>query len=374
MNVDSRVLVPRACLLAMTILFQILLPLQAGAQATYSVSTLAPQDVVVPPIVLGDADLHAALVELARSPSIAEARRRLGISTQEMTRLIGLAEVEGLGRQTSQGWQPLALALDAAGVDSLRSVCSDLARTIRDTVSARWAELDSLVGTLPVAGVLPLTQTGYILVGDYLLGRFQANSFWRAGLAPTARPYAFRVYRTAPDMAPPGHLEDPPAADGWRSVRFAPTAEPFGFASIEDPEAGETADMAAEVRRAYRLWYLLGSEPGPLMRRMLQRLEAVDTAGRLRVPLISAGDLDGMRMIADRLGESLWPQFEGLLPRIGIMAAHLGYADPALLGETALWGWEMAVGMAMDELVERGVLLPPIGGRGQALVVPARGR
>jgi hypothetical protein len=52
------------------------------------------------------------------------------------------------------------------------------------------------------------------------------------------------------------------------------------------------------------------------------------------------------------------------------MAADLGYEDPAMLGEIALWTWERAAQLAIWDLVEEGLLLPPSNSRGQALLVP----
>jgi hypothetical protein len=370
----------------------VLMPVWAGAQpagrqvppavSTYSVSTLAPARVTVPPIILADADLHALLVELASGIGIEEAGRRLGLSGERLTQLIGLAEVSMLGRQRPGGlWQPLAPALDESGVARMASLADSLGEAIADSVAAHWPRLVEEVAHLPVAGRLPLEQSGFVLIGGYLLGRYQAEWFWQAGLAPADRPYAFRVYRMPAGTGPAGNLGDPAGADGWGLTRYARTAEPFGFALLADPEhpffstlldsvgAEEAGQVANELRLAYRTWYLLGIAPDGLTRRLLTRLEGVDEQGRLRVPLVTPSDEEGMRSLAGLLGEALWPRLRRHLPQIGELAIALGYGEPERLGEIALWTWEMAVDRAMSRLIEQGLILEPVAGRGQALVV-----
>jgi hypothetical protein len=237
------------------------------------------------------------------------------------------------------------------------------------------------VSQLKVAGRLPLNQTGFILIGDYLLGLFQAEAFWQAGLAPSNRKYAFRVYRMNPADAPAGHVVTFSGHKEWQIVRYSPSGEPFGFAALLDPESplnlallgesdpGAASGLTGELIDAYRLWYLMDAPPDPPTRRLLNRLEAIDNAGRLRVPLITVDDLEKMRSIAWWLGEELWNHLQTLLPKISSTAVELGYDDPEMLGEVALATWEMAVHEAVWDLVNRGFLLPPIERRGQALVV-----
>ncbi|MFO7768623.1 MAG: hypothetical protein R6W82_06685 [bacterium] len=349
----------------------------------YAVSALSPPEVTVPPILLQDGRIHALMVELASGSSMEEAGHRLGLDAEDRTRLAGLLEVEGLGRMEGGEWRPLALALDAAGADSLREHAGSLARAIAETLDSRWSEVDSLVGGLPVAGRLPLEQTGFVLLGDYLLGRMQAGLFWEAGLAPRGRPFAYRVYRLPPDRAPAGHSEGPPGPHGIRIVRFAPTPEPFGLDLLGDPEApitraliagpGGGERLRAEVLEAYRVWYLFGTPPGAAARRLLVRSEAVDAEGRLRVPLITASDIEAMQSAAGRLADALWPPFQEQLGATAELAGRLGYGDPQLLGEVALWTWEMAANLAVHELIERGRILPPPSGRGQAVLIPLAG-
>jgi hypothetical protein len=88
--------------------------------------------------------------------------------------------------------------------------------------------------------------------------------------------------------------------------------------------------------------------------------------------MISLDDVAPMRAIADRIGALLWPQLQTALPDIAVMAGELGYDDPEMLGEVALWTWERAAQLAVRKLVERGMLLPPISNRGQALLLPIR--
>lgn len=348
----------------------------------YSVATLAPLDVTVPPIILENGALHAMLVDLAAGSSRDEVQRRLGVSSDELEALYRLIEMEGLGRQVAGGgWKPLALALEQDGVEKLAEVASLLAMVIADTLQAHWTALDSTVSGLAVAGRLPLNQTGFILIGDYLLGLLQAEAFWQAGLAPSDRRYAFRVYRMNPADAPAGHVVSYTGYRGWQVVRYSPTGEIFGFAALLNPEStmsramlGETdtetaARMTGELIDAYRLWYLMDALPDPPTRRILQRLEAVDVEGRLRIPIITQDDLVKMRSIAWWLGEALWEHLRALLPEIGKVAVELGYGDPEMLGEVALATWEMAVHVAVWDMVGRGLLLPPIEHRAQALAV-----
>jgi len=348
----------------------------------YAVSALSPPEVMVPPILLQDPDLHALMVELASGASLEEAGRRLDLDREGRTRLLGLIEVEALGRMSAEGWQPLALALDAPSADSLRSRALPLAQDLADTLDAHWAEVDSMVAALPVAGRVPLQQTGFILLGDFLLGRMQAGMFWQAGLAPRDRPFAFRVYRVPVEKAPSGHTLGAAGPGGFRVARYAPTPAAFGLALLEDPEApitrvlapgeGEREHLRAEVLEAYRVWYLFGTPPGGPARRLLVRLEAVDGEGRLRVPLITPADIEAMQSAAGTLADRLWPLFQDRLAGIAEMAETLGYGEPGLLGEVALWTWEMAANLAVHELVDRGRVLPPLSGRGQAIIVPAK--
>ena len=357
----------------------------AGAQSppdslVYAVSTLAPPDVTVPPILLEDARLHALLVELTSGRSLEEAGERLDLAPQERGRLLGLIEMEGLGRLGPEGWQPRVLALDREGAATLRQHAALLASVISDSLDARWDEVDSLAASFPVAGRLPRGQTGFVLLGDYLLGRMQAGLFWLAGLAPRDRAFAFRVYRLPPGEAPSGHSAALGGEGGFRIARYAPTTAPYGLALLQVPDAPITralADDAAERERlradvleAYRTWYLLGTPPGASARRLLVRMEAVDEEGRLRVPLIASGDLEAMERAAGRLADLLWPAFQDRLGATAELADQLGYGEPGLLGEVALWTWEMAANLAVRDLVERGRILPPPSGRGQAILVP----
>jgi hypothetical protein len=358
----------------------------AGASDTtrYAVATLAPARVTVPPIVLQEGQLHAMLVELATGADRATIGRRLGLDRDDLDRLFALVEVEGLGRQTEGGgWKPLALALDAEGADRLTQRATALAIGLADTLAAHWTLLDSLVATLPVAGRLPLSQTGFVLLGGYILGLYQADAFWQAGLAPAHRAYAIRVYRLPAEDAPAGHLVDDFGFGGWQLDRFGSTIQPYGLLLLRDSSnpltrallggnAGDEERLAGELFDAYRTWYVLDRAPDRPTRRLLQRFEAVDDAGRLRIPMISRDDVAPMRAIADRIGALLWPQLQAALPDIAEMAGELGYEDPEMLGEVALWTWERAAQLAVQKLVEQGMLLPPISGRGQALLLPVR--
>ena len=348
----------------------------------YSVATLAPIDVEVPQIILENGALHAVLVDLAAGANRRQIENRLGLNSEEVEVLYRLIESEGLGRQEAGGrWKSLALALPQEGVERLALVASPLALVMADMLEAHWTALDSTISLLKVAGRLPLNQTGFILVGDYLLGLFQAEAFWQAGLAPTNRKYAFRVYRLNPSDAPAGHVATSSGHNDWQIVRYSPSGEPFGFAALLDPESSlsmallggpdpEAASaITGELIDAYRLWYLMDAPPDPPTRRLLNRLEAVDDAGRLRIPLITVDDLEKMRSIAWWLGEELWSHLQELLPAISDMAVELGYGDPDMLGEVVLATWEMAVHEAVWDLVDRGLLLPPIERRSQALVV-----
>jgi hypothetical protein len=355
----------------------------AGQVDSYAVATIAPVGVTVPPIVLEESILHALLVELATGADRSAIGQRLGVNAAELDRLYELVEMEGLGRPTPEGgWRSMALALDAEGAARLTSTADSLSSAIADTLAARWSVLDSLVARLPVTGRLPLDQTGFVLLGGYLLGLFQADSFWQAGLAPADRPYAFRVYRLDPDESPAGHRIDDLGRSGWRLNRFTPSVEPYGFqllsdlsdpviAGLVDPrDRGAGERFTIEMAEAYRLWYLMDVPPDPPTVRLLTYLEAVDEEGRLRVPLISEDDLEPMKAIARQIGFALWPVLQEALPSIASMAADLGYEDPAMLGEIALWTWERAAQLAIWDLVEEGLLLPPSNSRGQALLVP----
>jgi hypothetical protein len=376
-------------LLAFTTIAVWVIPARAqvvGASDTtrYAVATLAPARVTVPPIVLQEGRLHAMLVELATGADRATIGQRLGIDRDELDRLYALVEVEGLGRQAEGGgWTPLALALDTDGAERLTQLAADLAVGLTDTLAAHWTLLDTLVTALPVAGRLPLAQTGFVLVGGYILGLYQADAFWQAGLAPAHRPYAFRVYRMPAEDAPAGHLVSEFGFGGWRLDRFGAATRPFGLLLLRDSsdpltrsllgaDTGDEDRLAGELFDAYRTWYVLDRAPDPPTRRLLQRLEAVDKAGRLRIPMISLDDVAAMRAIADRIGALLWPQLQAALPDIAVMAGELGYDDPEMLGEVALWTWERAAQLAVRKLVERGMLLPPISNRGQALLLPIR--
>ena len=351
----------------------------------YSVATLAPMDVTVPPIVLENGSLHAMLVDLAAGSSRSEVSTRLGIAGEELEALYRLIEMEGLGMQEAGGgWKPLALALEYDSVDRLAVTAAPLAIVIADMLEENWAALDSTVSRLPVTGRLPLSQSGHILIGDYLLGLFQAEAFWEAGLAPPFRKYSFRVYRMNPGDAPSGHVVTYTGHRGWRIVRYSPSGEVFGLAALTDPgspisrallggaEPDTAARVAGEIIDAYRLWYLMDTPPDPPTRRILRRLEAADGQGRLRIPIITQDDLDRMRSIAWWMGEALWEHLQALLPEIGSIAVELGYGDPEMLGEVTLAVWEMAVHEAVWDLVGRGLLLPPIRRRSQALVVRVR--
>jgi len=348
----------------------------------YSVATLAPIDVTVPPIILGNGALHAMLVDLAAGMNRRQIESRLGLDSEEVEALYRLIETEGLGRQeTGDRWKSLVLALQQKGVEKLAVVASPLALVMADMLETHWTALDSTVSQLKVAGRLPLNQTGFILVGDYLLGLFQAEAFWQAGLAPSNRKYAFRVYRINPADAPAGHVVTFSGHNEWQIVRYSPSGKPFGFAALLDPASslsmallGEpdleaASGITGELIDAYRLWYLMDAPPDPPTRRLLSRLEAIDDAGRLRIPLITVDDLEKMRSIAWWLGEELWSHLQALLPEISSVAVELGYDDPEMLGDVVLATWEMAVHKAVWDLVDRGLLLPPIERRSQALVV-----
>ncbi len=348
----------------------------------YSVATLAPWDVTVPPIVLENDLLHALLVELAAGTSPGQLRRELGLDVEELETLFRLIEAEGLGRQTNDGgWIPLSLALTEDEVAQLRVPADRLSFFIADTVEARWSEIDSVVSHFPVAGRLPLAQTGFVLLGDYLLGLFQYEALWSAGLAPTHRQYAYRVYQMDPSDAPPGHHVINLGSSGWRQVSFSSVRQLYGFATLFDPdsplriallgdasrEAGE--EMVLDLVNAYRLWYLMDTPPDRVTRQVLRQLEVIDEMGRLRVPLISMDDIPPMRSLALDIGEALWPSLVGSLPEISAVAMEIGYGDQAMLGEITLAVWEMAVHEAMHLLIDRGKVLPPTAYRAQALLV-----
>jgi len=349
---------------------------------SYSVATLAPWDVTVPPIVLENDLLHALLVELAGGASPARLRQELGLDTDELEQLFRLIESEGLGQQIAGGgWVPLSLALTADEVARLTVLTSRLSPIIADSVAARWSVIDSLVSRLPVTGRLPLEQTGFILLGDYLLGLFQYEALWAAGLGPTHRRYAFRVYRMDPARAPPGHYVTALGSSDWRLANFSSIKSLFGFAELLDPEAPirtallgdvsrqEAEEMVLELVNAYRLWYLMDVPPDRVTRQILVQLEAVDDEGRLRVPLISADDIAPMRSIALDIGEGLWPHLVEALPDIAAVAGEIGYGDQGMLGEVTLAVWEKAVHEAVHLLIERGMVLPLPSLRGQALLV-----
>ena len=348
----------------------------------YSVATLAPWDVTVPPIVLENDLLHALLVELATGTSPGELRRELGLDVEELETLFRLIEAEGLGRQTIDGgWIPLSLALTADEVSQLRVPAVRISFLIADTVEARWSEIDSVVSRFPVAGRLPLEQTGFVLLGDYLLGLFQYEALWSAGLAPTHRQYAYRVYRMDPSAAPPGHHVIDLGSSGWQQVSFSSVRHLYGFSALFDPDAPirkallgdatreEGEEMVLDLVNAYRLWYLMDTPPDRVTRQVLKQLEVIDESDRLRVPLISMDDIPSMRSLALEIGESLWPSLVGSLPEIHSIAVEMGYGDQAMLGEITLAVWEMAVHEAMHLLMNRGIVLPPTAYRAQALLV-----
>lgn len=351
----------------------------------YSVATLAPPGVIVPPIVLKNEMLHAVLVELAGGTSMEQVGRNIRVGTEELESLFRLIEMEGFGRRKmGGGWVPLALALDASQVKEFADVTTPLARVIADTVEARWAMLDSMVSNLPVAGRLPLIQTGFVLVGDYILGLFQYEALWQAGLGPSHRRYAYRVYRIDSKDAPPGHHVSIPGGNEWQVVRYSPTSTQFGFTALLDPEnklrtallgrsdRAEAERMTVELIDAYRLWYLMDVPPDRTTRRILRRLEVLDEEGLLRVPLISVDDLAQMRSIALWLGADLWPHLTELMPEISAVTDKFGFGDPEMLGEVTLAAWEMAVHGALRLLVDRGILLQQVEFRGQALLVSYR--
>jgi|GEM_PF-3434714 len=365
---------------------------RSGSVQAYSVATLAPPGVVVPPIVLSNSDLHALLVELGGGASLNRIRERIGLSTSDFESLLRLVEVEGLGRQLGgDRWRPLALALDSAGVGRLQATVAPLAADIADTLTAHWARLDSSCAALPVTGCLPLEQTGWVVLGSYLLGLFQHEALWEAGLGPRSREYAFRVYRMNPDEAPPGAHTSPIELPGFSLIRCAPTAAPFGFDALLDPNAdlhaslftvpgsdtlmidsaGEGRAVAEELIRAYRRWYLTGEAPDRPTRILLRLCEAIDEQERLRIPIIAAGELGALRLIALDTGARLWPRLMEILPAVSETAAGLGYGEEALLGEVTLAAWELAVHRALDLLVERGLIAAPIAGRGQLLLTVA---
>lgn len=348
----------------------------------YSVATLAPWDVTVPPIVLENDMLHALLVELAEGASPGQLRRELGIDVEVLETLFRLIEAEGLGRQTADGgWTPLSLALTADKVTQLKVLADRLSPIIADTVEARWSVIDSLVSRLPVAGRLPLEQTGFVLLGDYLLGLFQYEAIWSAGLGPRNRQYAYRVYRMDPSDAPPGHHVISLGSSGWRMVSFSSVKSLYGFSTLLDPDSPlreallgdasreDAEEMILDLVNAYRLWYLMDIPPDRVTRQVLRQLEVIDELDRLRVPLISMDDIPPMRLIALEIGEVLWPHLVKSLPQISAIAEEIGYGDQAMLGEITLAVWEMAVHEAMHLLMDRGMVLPPAAYRGQALLV-----
>ncbi|MFC1500282.1 hypothetical protein ACFL6T_04615 [Candidatus Zixiibacteriota bacterium] len=348
----------------------------------YSVATLAPWNVTVPPIVLENDLLHALLVDLAAGTSPGELRRELGLDVEELETLFRLIEAEGLGRQTNDGgWIPLSLALTSDEVARLRVPADRISLLIADLVETRWSEIDSLVSLLPVAGRLPLEQTGFLLLGDYLLGLFQYEALWSAGLAPTHRQYAFRVYQMDPSDAPPGHHVINLGSSGWQQVSFSSVRHMYGFSTLYDPESplrtallGDASreavdELVLDLVNAYRLWYLMDTPPDGVTRQLLRELEVIDEMGRLRVPLISRADIQPMRSLALGIGESLWPSLVESLPEIRAIAVEMGYGDQAMLGEITLAVWEMAVHEAMHLLIDRGMVLPPTAYRAQALLV-----
>jgi hypothetical protein len=187
-----------------------------------------------------------------------------------------------------------------------------------------------------------------------------------------------------PAAAPAGHQVSILGDGGWRIVRYSPSKAAFGFASILDPDSPITGAVLGEAGRdeieqfveelvnAYRLWYLMDVPPDAPTKRILEQLEAVDSGGRLRVPVISQDDLQQMRSIALWFGEALWPHLVDMLPQIGAVAEELGYGAPEMLGEVTLAAWEMASDRAVRLLVDRGVILPPVSSRGQALLIGSR--
>ena len=348
----------------------------------YSVATLARWDVTVPPIVLENDLLHALLVELAEGASPGQLRRELGIDVEVLETLFRLIETEGLGRQTADGgWIPLSLALTADKVAQLKVLADRLSPIIADTVEARWSVIDSLVSRLPVAGRLPLEQTGFVLLGDYLLGLFQYEALWSAGLGPRNRQYAYRVYRMDPSDAPPGHHVISLGSSGWRMVSFSSGKSLYGFSTLLDSDSPlreallgdasreDAEEMILDLVNAYRLWYLMDTPPDRVTRQVLKQMEVIDEVDRLRVPLISMDDIPPMRLIALEIGEVLWPHLVKSLPEISAIAVEIGYGDQAMLGEITLAVWEMAVHEAMHLLMDRGMVLPPTAYRGQALLV-----
>lgn len=364
---------------------------EARAQTTpttvYAAATLAPARVGIPQLVLTDGRLHALLVELAAGTPLETLIQRLGLDRGEADRLLRLAELEGLGHRLPEGgWQPLAPALDQPAFARLVSLIEPLTIAVADTLEARWAHLTERFADLPVAGRIPLERSGFVLIGAWLLGIQQADYFWQAGMAPTHRDYAFRVYRVEPEEAPDGlHLDL--LGGGWQLARWAPDARPYGLARLLDPDdplnrelsstdtsatvpTGGDEGLLLEVVRAYRLWYLMDQPPDAPTRRLLTRLGMVTPAGEPLVPLVSEADVEQMRSQAGELGGTLWPALRGLIPDLGVLAAELGYAEPGLLGEFTLWSWELAVQGALRRLGQRGRLWVPPDGRVQVLLIP----
>jgi len=360
-------------------------PSRASAQRMdhYAVATLAPSEITVPPVVMDEVALHALLVELRDGISREVAARRLGLDAAALDRLYGLAEVHALGRQTEEGgWKPLAFVLDAAGADRLTAFTDTLSMALADSLERRWSWIDSLTSLLPLSGRLPLAQSGHILLGGYMLANYQADAFWQAGLAPSDRTWAFRVYRVPADRAPLGHRLRTLGDGGWILDRFARDPSDAGLARLLDPDDPVVAGLATSVEElgrlreqtllAYRAWYLLDRVPDLPTRLVLERLGAVDSEGRLRVPLIGVADESAMRSIAGQLAEMLWPVLKDALPAVGRLAGELGYGDPRLLGEVTLWTWERAAQGAVERLIERGLLLAAPDGASQAIRLPPR--
>ncbi len=352
---------------------------QASPPTVYAVATLAPAEVAVPRVVLVEGRLHALLVELGTGTPLAGLGTRIGAPPEELARLLRLAEEEHLGRLGAEGsWQPLAPALDGIAFGQLEEAVAPLAEAIADTLEADWAALAGRLAALPLAGRIDPERSGFGLVGAWILGTLQADLFWRAGMAPDERAYAFRVFRVSPQGAPRG-LRRYDLGGGWTLADWGPDTTRVGLGRLldgTDPLAaalgapGEEGRVVRELVEAYRLWYLLEVEPDPPTRRLFDSLGLASPEEGPSVPLLSTRDLEAMGAIARDLGASLWPLLGTHLASIGELAARLGYGEEGRLGEFILWSWELAAERAVELLARRGVLSPPGEERAQVLLIP----
>jgi hypothetical protein len=352
---------------------------QIPPTTVYAVATLAPADVAVPRVVLEEGRLHALLVELGAGTTLAGLGPRIGATPEELARLLRLAEEEHLGRLGPEGnWQPLAPALDGAAFGRLEETVIPLAEAIADSLEADWTALAGRLAALPLAGRITPERSGYGLVGAWILGTLQADLFWRAGMAPDERAYAFRVFRVPPRSAPRG-LRRYDLGGGWTLADWGPDSSRVGLERLldgTDPLAaalgapGEEGRVVGELVEAYRLWYLLEVEPDPPTRRLFDRLGLASPGEGPAVPLVSTRDLEAMGAIARDLGTSLWPLLGIHLAAIGELAAGLGYGEEGQLGEFILWSWELATEHAVELLARRGILSPPGEERAQVLLIP----